>query len=98
MSLYTRYLVCYDITDNKTRTRFADFLKDIGLISLQKSVFVGELNKAEFNSMVRYAKENLNKETDKAFWLKTNLDEKTVSAGIGYDNFYWIKQDGNFVI
>ena len=36
---YVRYLVCYDIVDNKKRKKFADFLKDLGLIPLQKSVF-----------------------------------------------------------
>lgn len=39
MSQYTRYLVCYDIEDSKVRRRFFSFLKDLGLVPLQESVF-----------------------------------------------------------
>ena len=30
MSLYVKYLVCYDISNTRTRSKFFDFLKDLG--------------------------------------------------------------------
>ena len=39
MSIYVKYLVCYDISDTKIRKKFSDCLKDLGLVSLQESVF-----------------------------------------------------------
>ena len=44
MSLYVKYLVCYDISNTRTRSKFFDFLKDLGLTPIQKSVFFGDLN------------------------------------------------------
>lgn len=43
MSIYVKYLVCYDISDTKIRKKFSDCLKDLGLVSLQESVFYGDL-------------------------------------------------------
>lgn len=43
MSLYVKYLVCYDISNTRTRSKFFDFLKDLGLTPIQKSVFFGDL-------------------------------------------------------
>src|SRR5699024_12571256 len=64
------------IVDNKSRTRFMNTLKDLGLFSLQKSVFIGQLNAAELRSLKHYAYKNLNPREDKVFWLPTALDEK----------------------
>lgn len=47
MSIYVKYLVCYDISDTKIRKKFSDCLKDLGLVSLQESVFYGDLKKTE---------------------------------------------------
>lgn len=35
MSLYVKYLVCYDISNTRTRSKFFDFLKDLGLTPIQ---------------------------------------------------------------
>ena len=35
MSLYVKYLVCYDISNTRTRSKFFDFLKDLGLRECQ---------------------------------------------------------------
>lgn len=51
MNIYQKYLVCYDIENDKTRKKFFDKMKDLGLISIQKSVFYGDLNQAEFSAM-----------------------------------------------
>lgn len=98
MSLYVRYLVCYDIAENRRRNKFFEFLKDLGLVSLQKSVFAGELNKAELTSLRRYVEQSLDEKTDKVFWLKTDISEHHLKAGIGYQHFTWISHDGNWVV
>lgn len=41
------YLVMYDIIENKKRTSIANICKDFGLYRIQKSVFIGDLSKAE---------------------------------------------------
>lgn len=94
MAFYTRYLVCYDIEDNKTRKKLADFLKDLGLQPLQKSVFWGELNRAELRSLERYTRSHLDKSSDKCFWIATSLDEMQLKKGIGYEHFSYIPPDG----
>lgn len=94
MKIYQKYLVCYDIEDNKTRTKFFNQLKDIGLIPLQKSVFWGDLSQAEFNALKRTAFELLDKETDKVFWVKTQLDVAQLKAGLGYQYFSAVEVDG----
>ena len=95
MSLYQRYMVCYDIVDNKSRTKFMNTLKDIGLFAIQKSVFIGELNQAELRSLIYYARKNLNADEDKVFWLPTRLDEKRLRKGIGYKNFTFVTAVGH---
>ena len=40
-------LVIYDITDDKLRSRVADFLKSKGLTRVQKSAFIGPLTSSE---------------------------------------------------
>ena len=59
MNLYSKYLICYDIENNKTRTKFFEKMKDFGLQPIQKSVFYGFLNQAEYNSVRRFAFELL---------------------------------------
>lgn len=43
MSIYAKYLVCYDVSSNSRRKKFSDALKDLGLVSMQGSVFYGDL-------------------------------------------------------
>ena len=38
------YIVCYDITENRLRTKIMKKLMQLGLIRLQYSVFVGEMS------------------------------------------------------
>ena len=98
MAFYTYYLVCYDVEDNKVRRKLADFLKDMGLQPLQKSVFWGALNQAEIRSLARYARENLDAETDKCFWIHTRLDAAQLKAGVGYEAFENTHPDGFIVL
>ena len=70
MNLYSKYLVCYDIENNKTRTKFFEKMKDFGLQPIQKSVFYGFLNQAEFNSVRKLAFELLAASNDKCIFMK----------------------------
>jgi CRISPR-associated protein Cas2 len=39
-----RTLISYDIENDKTRTKVSEACKDYGLVRIQYSVFIGELN------------------------------------------------------
>ena len=47
-----RYLVIYDITDDNLRALVAEKLKDYGLQRIQYSAFIGDLRRAELNSLL----------------------------------------------
>ncbi len=94
MNKYTRYLVCYDIPDNKLRKQFSDSLKDIGLIALQKSVFYGDLNFPEAKELARLAHRLLNSDTDKCFWFPCFLPIEEIKKCVGYENFEYEEPDG----
>lgn len=97
MAFYTSYLVCYDVEDNRVRRKLAEFLKDLGLQPLQKSVFWGALNAPEVRSLERYVHKHLDPDTDRCFWIHTRLDEQQLKQGVGYQAFKSIPPDG-FVI
>ena len=44
-------VICYDISDNKRRYRFAKLLERYGL-RVQRSVFEGNLSKVKYNQLV----------------------------------------------
>lgn len=94
MGIYTKYLVCYDIENDKTRKKVFELLKDLGLVHLQLSTFYGDLNSAEFSAMKLKIKSLLENSTDKCLWLKCNLDEQQIKDCIGYSNFRYIEPDG----
>ena len=52
--MYTHFLICYDIPNTPKRTKFAEMLKDLGLVALQKSVFYGVLKPEEFKKSIGY--------------------------------------------
>ena len=64
MGMFGKYIVCYDVEDNKRRSKFFDFLKDIGLFPVQKSVFYGDLNAAELRSLKTAARKMLKSESN----------------------------------
>ena len=64
MSLYVKYLVCYDISNTRTRSKFFDFLKDLGLTPIQKSVFFGDLKTPEVRSLKAAAEKWLDASCD----------------------------------
>lgn len=85
MKLYNEVMVCYDIEDNKIRTRFFGRLKDLGLRPIQKSVFWGHLNVAEERAVLRLFHEELDKATDRAFLVRSPLAEAAERNSFGYE-------------
>ncbi|MEW6536706.1 MAG: CRISPR-associated endonuclease Cas2 [Candidatus Auribacterota bacterium] len=82
--LFFEVVVCYDVQENRPRQRLFDSLKDLGLYSIQKSVFWGFVNNAEFKAIYREFKQHLNPKTDKAFVIKTSLKNSILTNGYGY--------------
>ena len=59
-----KYLICYDITETRLRTRVAKLLQYFGLNRLQFSVFGGEINNKHLKRLEEKL-ENLMLEKDK---------------------------------
>ncbi len=59
-----RYIVVYDVSDDKARLRLAELLQRKGLSRIQKSAFVGELTRAELKDLLRRAQEIIDLATD----------------------------------
>ncbi|MCB0666676.1 MAG: CRISPR-associated endonuclease Cas2 [Saprospiraceae bacterium] len=45
------YVVCYDISDNRVRTRLAHYLEEKGFQRMQKSVFIGQIERATIRTV-----------------------------------------------
>ena len=75
------YLISYDIENTKNRTKLFESLKDLGLISIQKSVFYGELQKSE-KAVVKKLFEKYCSNGDKALMTAVNID---ISDTFGYE-------------
>ena len=74
MLIYAKYLVCYDVSSNSRRKKFSDALKDLGLVSMQGSVFYGDLKPAEVRALARKTAELLDPKEDKCFWFPCRLE------------------------
>ncbi len=81
----TEVIIAYDIENNKTRTRLFNQLKDVGMISVQKSVMWGRLLPADIALAKRILKQELDKGTDKAFILVSKLSENATFYGLPMD-------------
>lgn len=60
----TKYIVVYDVSDDKSRAKLAELLQKKGLTRIQRSAFVGELSRAELNNLLRKAKQLINEVSD----------------------------------
>ena len=86
-TLFYEVIVCYDVENNKIRTKLFDALRDFGLIPIQKSVFWGHVNNAEYKAIFREFNQKLNSTTDKAFVVKTRLKAHLQKSGFGYNDY-----------
>ena len=59
--------VIYDIVDTKKRTRIAKACKNIGLYRVQKSVFLGNLNKNEIDEIAIRCKDIIDEDEDSVY-------------------------------
>lgn len=59
--------VIYDITDNRTRQKVSDCCKNYGLYRVQKSVFLGDLNTNDRESLGLECEELIDTEKDSVY-------------------------------
>lgn len=81
--MYSQVIVSYDISDTKKRNKFYEELKDIGLVSIQKSVFWGYVLVSEKRVIKELFKKYCDKKTDKAFMSNATID-KDLKNSFGY--------------
>ena len=98
MGMYTKYLVCYDVSDNKRRKRFSDTLKDLGFIAMQESVFYGDIKNAEITALSNAVAELLDAKKDKCFWFACHLKPEEIRGCLGYANWNYMEPEGHGVI
>jgi len=59
--------VIYDIVDNKTRTKISRACKNKGLYRVQKSAFLGTLNRNQIDELKMICKETINQDKDSVY-------------------------------
>ncbi|WP_372365245.1 CRISPR-associated endonuclease Cas2 [Candidatus Uabimicrobium sp. HlEnr_7] len=59
--------VFYDITLDKARSKVAKACEEAGIYRVQKSVFVGKLNKAQKRNLQTFIEDQISKETDSVY-------------------------------
>lgn len=57
----------YDISKTKTRNRIIKFCKNKGLYRVQKSVFLGDINKNELDELHLQSENEIDPETDSVY-------------------------------
>lgn len=81
------YWVMYDISDNKIRNRAVKECKNKGLYRVQKSIFLGELNKNQKDELKIKMEMMIDIETDSIYIFPTSKDSiyDTDIIGNGFD-------------
>ena len=79
--------VVYDISKDKTRTKVAKRCLDFGLYRVQKSVFLGDLEKNRVDEVILFSKDLLNAETDSMYVFPMCREDfaKAKIIGQGFD-------------
>ena len=63
------YVVSYDISNSNNRTGLNKFLKECGLLPIQKSVFFGELSLKGKESLIKESKKFFNNRKDSLLFI-----------------------------
>lgn len=79
--------VVYDISADKVRTRVAKICKGYGLYRVQKSAFLGDLNRNQIDELVLQCKEITNEDKDSVYIFPMCEDDfkKVKMIGIPFD-------------
>ncbi|MBF4806412.1 MAG: CRISPR-associated endonuclease Cas2 [Pseudoleptotrichia goodfellowii] len=77
----------YDITDNKIRNNIVKTAKEYGLYRVQKSVFLGNVNKNKLDEIILESKKIINEKEDSVyiFPMCEKDFKKSVLLGISFD-------------
>lgn len=59
--------IIYDITENKPRTQIAKLCKEAGLYRVQKSVFLGTINRNRLDELSMQIEEYTNSDSDSVY-------------------------------
>jgi len=81
-------LIMYDIEDNKIRTRLAEYLHRMGLRRIQKSVFLGQIDRNIYNKIY---------ETVKAIEAQYAIQDSVIFMPISEDDVYKMRLVGREV-
>ena len=65
----------YDISVTKKRNRIVKLCKEAGLYRVQKSVFLGEIDKNTLDELALKSEEIIDKKTDSVYIFKMSVDE-----------------------
>ncbi len=79
--------VIYDISKDKTRNKVIKATEEAGLYRVQKSVFLGTINRTKLDEMVMKVKDLINEETDSVYiFPMCEVDfKKVITAGQAFD-------------
>ena len=79
--------VIYDISKNKTRTKIAKRCLDFGLYRVQKSVFLGDLEKNRIDEILLFSQELLEVDRDSVYLFPMSREEydQVKIVGVGFD-------------
>lgn len=69
-----RCLLVYDIPDDKTRTKVADFCLDYGLDRIQYSAFLGQLSRNLMNELMKKIEAKIGKKPAKVLLIPIPAD------------------------
>jgi len=81
------YWVMYDISENKSRNQAVKACKNKGLYRVQKSIFLGDLNKNQKDELKIIMERLVDEDTDSIYIFPTSKDfiQDTDMIGNGFD-------------
>jgi CRISPR-associated protein Cas2 len=85
-------LVCYDISDTRTRTALFNLLKDLGLRHIQASIFWGFLTPAEERAIRRRLDSIVTTANDKGLVIPVKLSTLADYNSFGYGDAYFSEE------
>lgn len=69
------YIVSYDISNNNNRSSLNKFLKESGLLPIQKSVFFGELSPKGRERLIKESKNFFNNKKDSLLFINLSFED-----------------------